>query len=80
MGSFLNEFAEGEPLFADITAGEALRTLRMILTELDIKNGSEYRTHDLRRGHARDLQQSGTMFLLTCTVVQFVLWKRSPPL
>ncbi len=59
MGKFLDEAGEGEALFKQIDAGEALRTLRHVLRVLDIKEWYAYRTHDLRRGHALDLQLSG---------------------
>ena len=48
--------------FASISAAAALGVLRAILTKLDVANASEYRCHDLRRGHARDLQMSGKPF------------------
>jgi len=37
----------------------ALGSLRAILKALDVEGWKWYRTHDLRRGHARDLQLSG---------------------
>ena len=61
MGRFLEEVADGEPLFDRITASDALHTLRHILLGLGIKNACAYRTHDLRRGHALDLQLSGAI-------------------
>ena len=52
--------AEGpKSLFGHITEIGALNTLRCILAELGVANAHEYRTHDLRRGHALDLQLSG---------------------
>ena len=59
LAAFLDEKADGETLFPGINAGDALRTLRSLLVGLGIKGGSRYRTHDLRRGHALDLQLSG---------------------
>ena len=36
-----------------------LQVLRNILVDLEVHRATEYRLHDLRRGHALDLQQSG---------------------
>ena len=52
---------EGEPLFPGITALDALWTLRRILSAMKVRDASRYRTHDLRRGHALDLQLSGNI-------------------
>eukprot|EP00973_Karenia_brevis_P080019 11101711-Karenia_brevis.AAC.1 len=38
----------------------AFRTLRTMLESLGVERAQEYRTHDLRRGHAEDLRVSGT--------------------
>ena len=59
LGPWLNATAAGELLFPGVTAASALRTLRAILMKLSIPDAGEYRTHDLRRGHAKDLQLSG---------------------
>ena len=40
-------------------ARSALQTLRGWLRVLKIEQAANYRTHDLRRGHARDMVQSG---------------------
>ena len=37
----------------------ALAVLRGWLQHLNIENATWYRTHDIRRGHARDLQAAG---------------------
>ena len=55
MGAAGNHFAP----FASITPAKALQVLRNILVDLDVHRAAEYRLHDLRRGHARDLQHSG---------------------
>ena len=59
LGEYLGGQEDGAALFAGIGAAEALATLRHILYVLEIAKSSEYRTHDLRRGHALDLQMSG---------------------
>ena len=50
---------DGEYLFQGITAAKALATLRLLLASVGVAQAGEYRTHDLRRGHALDLQLSG---------------------
>ena len=62
--------------FASISAAAALGVLRAILSKLDVANASEYRCHDLRRGHARDLQMSGKpSHLCACVAVRIVVYK-----
>ena len=60
LGPFLDKHASGQPLFKGITAACALGVLRDILKTLQVPDFEKYRTHDLRRGHAKDLQLSGT--------------------
>jgi hypothetical protein len=59
LGPLVQSTAEGQPLFGQITAALALKTLRVLLEALKVRGAAAYRTHDLRRGHALDLQQSG---------------------
>ena len=59
LGPLVIATREGRPLFGGMTSSQALLTLRMILHGLKVQNASAYRTHDLRRGHALDLQLSG---------------------
>ena len=42
-----------------MTASTALRDLRFVMLQIGSVNAESYRTHDLRRGHAWDLQNSG---------------------
>ena len=49
----------GVKLFDGITAGIALAELRRVLGEIGVKDAAAFRTQDLRRGHALDLQLSG---------------------
>ena len=56
----------GEKLFPGLTGARALQVLRVILHGLGVQEHMSYRTHDLRRGHARDLQLSGTAHLSAC--------------
>ena len=44
----------------DISAASALGRLRSMLCELNVESALAYRTHDFRRGHARDLQENGS--------------------
>jgi hypothetical protein len=64
VGPYLDQHGEGQPLFAGVTATSTLKVLRQMLGALNVEGACDYRTHDLRRGHAKDLQQSGT--LLSC--------------
>ena len=58
LGTAVRECKQGEELFPNITPNEALGTLRHLLGQTGVENHREYRTHDLRRGHALDLQLS----------------------
>jgi hypothetical protein len=49
----------GAKLFEGIKAASALAVLRELLECIKVKASNDYRTHDLRRGHARDLQLGG---------------------
>lgn len=59
MSEALSTLAHGEELFPGISPSLALKTLRDILTELEVPQAHEYRTQDLRRGHTEDLRASG---------------------
>lgn len=56
---FFEQFALGHKPFIGITAGKALAGLRTMLTLIGMEKAASYRCHDLRRGHAKDLQLSG---------------------
>jgi len=45
--------------WATISAGEARSHLRATLGRLAVPNAEAYGTHDLGRGHAKDMQLSG---------------------
>ena len=59
LAPLLAKVPEGTALFKGISPKSALDYLRSVLNELKVPKAMEYRTHDLRRGHARDLQSSG---------------------
>ena len=59
IGPVLDSVAHGSKLFGGATAANALCTLRFILGQLGVERVTDYRTHDLRRGHAQDLVESG---------------------
>ena len=67
LGPLLKQKAAGERLFPGITAGDALSGLRSMLKALNVPRADEYRTHDFRRGHAKDLQLSGTAGVASCS-------------
>jgi hypothetical protein len=59
VGPILAKLGHGQPLFSGITAAKALAGLRDLLGAVGVLEPNRYRTHDLRRGHALDLQLSG---------------------
>ena len=61
LGAVLDQRKDGERLFPGVTAAGALKVLRSALEQLGVPRADEYRTHDLRRGHAKDLQVAGTL-------------------
>ena len=46
-------------MFEDFTAYNSLAALREFLALIHVPNATMFRTHDLRRGHARDMQARG---------------------
>ena len=59
LGKWVTKFGVGQRIFPTATASGALRVVREMLGELRTPRANEYRTHDFRRGHAKDLQESG---------------------
>ena len=59
LGAWFADLPVGTRPFADISAASSLSTLRFLLGQLGVKDAALYRAHDLRRGHALDLQQRG---------------------
>ena len=59
LAPFFMSFPEGAQVFGEFTAPIALRTLRKVMSILQVPRAAEYKTHDFRRGHAKDLQESG---------------------
>ena len=53
LGNFSSSLPMGSKPFAGISPGQAISDLRALLTRLSVKDAPLYRTHDLRRGHAR---------------------------
>ena len=76
LGNFLASFdAEGaEKPFSQFSPTFALATLRSVLHRMQIPDAETYRMHDCRRGHAKDLQQSGSSL---AEILQAGKW-RSP--
>jgi len=66
LGPMLDACNNGDRMFPLVTAASARKTLREMLAALEIPRAREYRTHDLRRGHAKDLQISGLLFAGLC--------------
>ena len=61
VGAYLQEFRPGEALFHGISAQDALMKLRVMLAAIRVEKPEQYRCHDIRRGHALDLQCSGAV-------------------
>ena len=59
MGRLVASCAPGEALFGGITSHEALGKLRFMLAAVGVEKPELYRSHDIRRGHALDLQCAG---------------------
>ena len=59
LGPLVDGIPCGTRLFPNVTPAGALGALRTILAGLEVEKAECYRTHDLRRGHALDLQLSG---------------------
>ena len=74
LGAFFAGLGAGSRPFASYTPGPALRDLRMLLVNLEIPEAIMYRSHDLRRGHARDMQEDGSSL---CEILRAGEW-RSP--
>jgi hypothetical protein len=74
LGKAVSKTGANKNLFEGITACNALQTLRVILKAMRVEGADKYRTHDLRRGHARDLQRNGLRLLhMMCTRVCYVV-------
>ena len=56
----VRDVTPGGLIFAGIGANAARCKLREMLSSLRVRDAQLYWTHDLRRGHAKDLQLSGT--------------------
>ena len=59
LGAFFTSLPVGTQPFADISAAAALSQLRVMLALAGVEDAGVYRTHDLKRGHARDMQANG---------------------
>ena len=72
LGPFLLECGPGARPFAMHDARSVLQVLRGWLGVLKIDNASSYRTHDLRRGHARDMLAAGARL---CEILRAGEWR-----
>ena len=55
----VRDLPDGALIFQGITAAIARSKLREFLHALGVQNWDKFWTHDLRRGHAKDMQLSG---------------------
>ena len=78
LGPLLSKRQSGTKLFPHATAAGALRVLREMLDILGLPKAELYRTHDFRRGHAKDLQLSGAwLHALWVAWCMFVAYRRA---
>ena len=59
LGPLVDACPEGQSLFPGMNRTSVLRALRVLLDKVGVEKSSFYGTHDLRRGHALDLQLAG---------------------
>ena len=59
VGHIIDGLEHGTALFVGWTASSALGTLRTLLGLIGVEHAGKYRCHDIRRGHAVDLQLAG---------------------
>ena len=59
LGAYLGKCPVGHKLFEGISAAKATPALRVLLKLAHVKEFETYCLHDLRRGHALDLNVSG---------------------
>ena len=55
----MNRFGHGAQPFRSISPVKANSGLKRLLALVGVDDASEFRTHDLRRGHAEDLRLNG---------------------
>ena len=63
LGPFFQQFPQGTQVFEEYTPAIALKVLRKVMSILKVPRAAEYKTHDFRRGHAKDLQESGRLLV-----------------
>ena len=49
----------GSMPFEGINAAKAMANMREVLSAINLLNADKYRTHDLKRGHTRDMMRKG---------------------
>ena len=72
-GRSISKVQGGVRIFPSITVARALTTLRFLLEKIGVEEPRDYRTHDLRRGHVLDLQQSGRAAHVSVHLLQMSL-------
>ena len=59
LGAYMTRFGHGAQPFRGISPVKANSGLKQLLELVGVDDASEFRTHDLRRGHAEDLRLNG---------------------
>ena len=76
----VRDVTPGGLIFAGIGANAARCKLREMLSSLRVRDAQLYWTHDLRRGHAKDLQLSGTRPSCRMSLSALLLSRAGAPL
>ena len=59
LGAGLMAYSPGSMPFEGINGGKAMANMREVLSAINLPNAHKYRTHDLKRGHTRDMMKKG---------------------
>ena len=59
LGAYMNRFGHGAQPFRGISPVKANSGLKQLLELVGVDDAAEFRTHDLRRGHAEDPRLNG---------------------
>ena len=72
LGPYFASFSAGASPFVEFDSKSALAVLRGWLNAMGVKDSFKYRTHDLRRGHARDMMRAGSRL---CEILRAGEWR-----
>ena len=61
VGKLVKQLGPGQQIFRNISAADALRELRTLLARCGVQDADKFNTRDIRRGHAQDLADAGSL-------------------